>query len=215
MSDNGRSDTGIGGAGEVPEAGVVHDEGAVRNEPAMAELMQVLDELPPSDLAGPRLPTPAQVATALAMIALVSPAALGGIPVLPVTIEEDRRRHQDEIQQISESSVGVHQDVQAAATALVLSQGRLAQVTREVERLTKHDISETDVVHAAHQVLAGKTPTGQRIRFQSALSSVANDSVDLFILSADEQEDARRQREDELLDDMGDEDLDAWLSEFE
>lgn len=160
---------------------------------------------------GPRLPSAQQVAAALTMLALVSPAALGGIPVLPVTIDEERRRHQDEIQQQSESSVGVYQDAQEAATALTLSQRRLAQVTREVEHSTAHNVSEADVVHAAHRVLSGTVSPHQSLRFRSALTRVATDSVDLFILESDEE----RMVEDVVLEDVqDDDDLDAWLAEF-
>ena len=49
----------------------------------------------------PQLPTAQQIAAGLAIIALVSPAMLGGIPVLPVTIQDERRRQQEEIQQTS------------------------------------------------------------------------------------------------------------------
>lgn len=165
------------------------------------------------DALGPWLPTATQVASALAMLALLSPAALGGMPVLPVTIEEDRRRRQDEIQQISESSVGIHHDAQEAQSSLTLSQRRLAAVTREVEHSTSHDVTEQDVVHAAHLVATGEATFGQQLRFRSALGRVANDSVDLFILSTDEAKEERLA--DQRQDDEDDaEDLEAWLEEF-
>jgi len=148
------------------------------------------------------------------MMALLSPAALGGMPVLPVTIEEDRRRRQDEIQQISESSVGIHHDSQEAQASLTLSQRRLAAVTREVEHITAHDVTEQDVVHAAHLVATGEATFGQQLRFRSALGRVANDSVDLFILSTDEAKDERQREQEALYDEDEEEDLDAWLSEF-
>ena len=55
----------------------------------------------------PQLPTAQQIAAGLAILALMGPAALGGIPVLPVTIQDERRRQQDEIQQTSEPRLGV------------------------------------------------------------------------------------------------------------
>ena len=177
-------------------------------------LVEVLpeDSVSMREALGPWLPTAAQVASALAMLALLSPAALGGMPVLPVTIEEDRRRHQDEIQQISESSVGVHHDAQEAQSSLTLSQRRLAAVTREVEHSTAHDVTEQDVVHAAHLVATGEATFGQQLRFRSALGRVANDSVDLFILSTDEAKE--QQAEWDIQAEDEEEDLEAWLEEF-
>ena len=177
-------------------------------------LVEVLpeDSVSMREALGPWLPTAAQVASALAMLALLSPAALGGMPVLPVTIEEDRRRRQDEIQQISESSVGIHHDAQEAQSSLTLSQRRLAAVTREVEHSTAHDVTEQDVVHAAHLVATGEATFGQQLRFRSALGRVANDSVDLFILSTDEAKE--RQMEWDMQDEDEEEDLEAWLEEF-
>ena len=138
-------------------------------------------------------PTSAQVAAALAAAALVSPAALGGMPVLPVTLDDERRRQQEEMAEESASSVGAYQDVQEAATALTLSQRRLAQVTREVEGTHARNVSEADVVHAAHKVAAGETSARQRREFRAALGRVAVDSVDLYILLDDD----RRMREQE------------------
>lgn len=176
------------------------------------EAIRVLpfDEALETDI-GPRLPSAQQVAAALTMLALVSPAALGGIPVLPVTIDEERRRHQDEILQQSESSVGVYQDAQEAATALALSQRRLAQVTREVEHSTARNVTEADVVRAAHRVLSGAASPHQSARFRSALSRVATDSVDLFIITSDEEQMLETTTTDDVQDD---DDLEAWLAEF-
>jgi hypothetical protein len=144
------------------------------------------------------------------MLALVSPAALGGMPVLPVTIYDDRRRQQEQIVQESSSTVGIYQDSQAAEVALTLSQRRLASATRDVERLTSHDVTEQDVVRAARRVLAGEGSARQGARFRSALGRVANDSVDLFILDADERARARRDAASEP-----EQDLEDWLAEFE
>ena len=165
---------------------------------------------------GPWLPTAQQIASALAILALASPAMLGGMPVLPVTIEDERRRHMDEIQQISESTVGVHQDVSAAEASLALSQRRLAAATREVEQTHARVVSEADVVHAAKRVMAGEVSPHQQRNFRNALGRVANDSVDLYILLDDEA--AQREAEaaeqqlgayDEEMDD------EAWLREWE
>ena len=187
---------------EQPRLDVLPADGAVRVLP--------LDEDDELGL-GPRLPSAQQVAAALAMLALVSPAALGGMPVLPVTIDEERRRHQDEIQQQSASSVGIYQDAREAETALTLSQRRLAQATREVEHSTSRNVTETDVVDAAHRVFAGEVSPHQSIRFRSALTSVATDSVDLFILSTDEER--MRAAETQGAAETP-EDLEAWLEEF-
>ncbi|MBP3894657.1 MAG: hypothetical protein J6D34_11555 [Atopobiaceae bacterium] len=187
------------------------DEPQIGGTPRIEVLPQ--DSMSMREALGPWLPTATQVASALAMLALLSPAALGGMPVLPVTIEEDRRRRQDEIQQISESSVGIHHDAQEAQSSLTLSQRRLAQVTREVEHSHAHDVTEQDVVHAAHLVATGEATFGQQLRFRSALGRVANDSVDLFILSTDEAKE-RRLAEQELRDEDDEEDLDAWVEEF-
>ena len=185
------------------------DDRGVRDGADAAPVLELLDEEPVSDLS-PRLPSAQQMATVLAMLALVGPSALGGMPVLPVTIDDQRRRHQEQMQQQSESNVGVYQDAREAETALALSQRRLAQVTREVTRDPSRVVSEADVVRAAHSVLAGEVGPRQSQRFRSALGRVANDSVDLFILDADESARDRRQQADEP-----EPDLEAWLAEFE
>ena len=155
------------------------------------------------------LPDASQVAAALAAAALVSPAALGGIPVLPVTVEDERRRNVPEQMQQSESDVGTHQDVEAAATALALSQRRLAAVTREVEGTYAHDIYESDVVRAAGKVARGEVPLYKQRAFRSALGRVAVDSVDLFILLDDER--AEQEEQDDSREDWDDwEDPDDW-----
>ena len=136
-----------------------------------------------------QLPTAQQVATALAILALTSPAAMGGIPVLPVTIEDERRRHQDEIVQVMESSVGVHQTSQEAEASLNVSQHRLADATKEVDDLTTHDVSEEDVIHAATRVFEGEVERDKSERFRFAFSRVINDTVDLCILRDNEQYD--------------------------
>ena len=159
------------------------------------------------------LPTPQQVATLLAALTLASPAMLGGIPVLPVTVNDERRRQQEEIIQESDSSVGVHQSVQEAATALSLSQRRLAQVTREIEGIHTHDLEEADVVNAARRVAAGESSVRQRREFRAALGRVAYDSVDLFILLDDEGADDDWSRDG--LEDEEPFDEDAWIAEFE
>lgn len=155
------------------------------------------------------LPSAQQVATALALLALVSPAALGGMPVLPVTIYDERRRQQEQIVQESSSTVGVYQDSQAAEAALALSQRRLASVTRDVEHLTTHDVSEQDVVRAARRVLAGEGSPHQGARFRSALGQVANDSVDLFILRDDEAYEQGLESDGDVGPEP-DDDPDAW-----
>lgn len=141
-------------------------------------------------------PTSAQVAAALAAAALVSPAALGGMPVLPVTLDDERRRQQEEIAAESASSVGAYQDVREAATALTLSQRRLAAVTREVEGTHARNVTEADVVDAAHKVATGAVSPRQRQAFRAALGRVAVDSVDLFILLDDDRR--AREREEAL-----------------
>lgn len=134
----------------------------------------------------PQLPTARQVAAVLAVLSLAGPMMMG-VPILPVTMEDERRRQQDEIQQVSESSVGVYQTSTEAETGLALSQRRLAQVTREVEQLTTHDVSERDVVRAANRVLAGQVEENLGGRFRSAFSHVAWDTVDLYILRDNEE----------------------------
>ena len=185
------------------------DERDRRDEPRVVPLLTLLDQEPEPDLS-PRLPSPQQVASMLAVLALVGPGMLGGMPVLPVTLDDERRRQQEQIQQQSESNVGVYQDAQEAATALALSQRRLAQVTREVTRDPSRVVDEADVVRAAHSVLAGEVGPHQSQRFRSALGRVANDSVDLFILDADERARARRDAASEP-----EQDLEDWLAEFE
>ena len=173
----------------------------------------VLDDELPLPEPGPWLPTAQQIASALAIIALASPAMLGGMPVLPVTIEDERRRHMDEIQQVSESTVGVHQDAHAAGVSLALSQRRLAEATREVEHTHSHVVSEADVAHAAQLVAAGRVSPHQGQKFRNALGRVANDSVDLFILLDNEQAE-QRFAESESAEDLDDYDEEAWLDEW-
>jgi hypothetical protein len=135
----------------------------------------------------PQLPTPQQVVAVLAVLSLAGPMMLGGVPVLPVTIEDERRRHQDEIQQISESSVGLYQTSTEAEVGLSLSQQRLAHVTREIEGIHTHDVSEQDVVRAANRVYTGQIEGELDGRFRSAFNRVAWDTVDLFILQDNEE----------------------------
>ena len=181
------------------------------NDEDREQYMRIIDrELVRS---GIHLPTSQQVAAALAAMALVSPAALGGIPVLPVTLDEQRRRQQEQILAESDSSVGVHQSVQEAATALTLSQRRLASVTREVEGTHAHDVTEADVVHAAQRVLSGEATPHQSSAFRAALGRVAIDTADLYILLSDEVDD-EDYYEDPFNPDP-EEDLEAWLAEFE
>ncbi|MBR3316553.1 MAG: hypothetical protein IKG21_01865 [Atopobiaceae bacterium] len=135
----------------------------------------------------PQLPTAQQVTAALAILSLMGPMALGGMPVIPVTIEDERRRQQDEIQQVSESSVGLYQSSTEAEIGLAASQLRLAQVTREVEDLTTHDVTERDVIHAANRVLTGNVEEKLSGKFRSALKHVTWDTVDLFILRDNEE----------------------------
>lgn len=134
-----------------------------------------------------QLPTPHQVAAALALLSLVGPAALGGMPVIPVTIQDEQRRQRDEIQQTSESTVGRYQTSAEAETGLALSQQRLAAVTREVDDLHTHDVSEQDVWHAADQVFSGNVEVKLSGRFRSAFNRVVRDNVDLYILRDNEE----------------------------
>lgn len=180
-----------------------------RDGERLVPLLTLLDQEPVPDLS-PRMPPAQQVASMLAILTLVGPGMLGGMPVLPVTLDDQRRRQQEQLQQQSESNVGVYQDAQEAAAALALSQRRLAQVTREVTHDPSRAVDEADVVRAARSVLAGEVSPRQSQRFRSALGRVANDSVDLFILDADER--VRGRREDDAEDEQ---DLDAWLAEFE
>lgn len=181
---------GMGGTGDLPPT-----QGGTPD----------LDELYRRELReGAMTPTSAQVAAALAAAALVSPAALGGMPVLPVTLDDERRRQQEEIAAESASSVGAYQDVREAATALTLSQRRLAAVTREVEGTHTRNVTEADVVDAAHKVATGAVSLRQRQKFRAALGRVAVDSVDLFILLDDDRRE--REREEALLSAAGDDD---------
>ena len=134
-----------------------------------------------------QLPTAQQVSAFLAALALVGPAALGGMPVLPVTVYDEQRRRQDQILQESESSVGTYQSSQDAEVGLTLSQKRLALVTKAVEGIYTHDVSEAEVVQAAERVFAGEVEGHLDIRFRSAFNRVVNDTVDLCILRDDEQ----------------------------
>ena len=196
-------------------------EGGEQDMPAPADSVRELSEeerqlyerILDHELAmGFHLPTAQQVAMALTAIALASPAALGGMPVLPVTLDEVRRRQQEEILQESDSSVGVHQSVQEAATALSLSQRRLAAATREVEGMHVHDVTEADVVQAAKRVAAGEVSTHKRSAFKAALGRVVVDSVDLFILLSDEEDDVSLYNEEDI---DPEDDMEAWLAEFE
>lgn len=173
-----------------------------------------MDERTPYDV--PRTPyradppTPAQLASLLAALALTSPAMLGGVPMLPVTVTDERRRQQQEIAQQSESTVGIHHEAQEAEGALALSQRRLAAATREVEGTHARTVSEEDVVRAAHRVAAGQTSGHQGQRFRTALNRVALDSADYFMLAHDEgQAEQDRPEGDEPLDE------EAWLASFE
>ena len=138
-------------------------------------------------------PTAQQVVAVLAILSLAGPMMMGGVPVLPVTIEDERRRHQDQIQQVIESSVGVYQTSTEAEAGLALSQQRLAQVTREVEGIHTHVVEESDVYRAAERVLTGGVEPRLEKRFRSAFKRVAWDTVDLYILR-DNEEYARSQR---------------------
>ena len=132
------------------------------------------------------LPTAQQIAAGLAIIALTSPAMLGGIPVLPVTIQDERRRQQEEIQQTSESSVGVYHSSAEAAVGLAASQKRLASVSNEVNKTHLHNVSEQDIVQAADRVFASEVRPELSARFLSALNHVATDTADLCMLRDDE-----------------------------
>lgn len=129
-----------------------------------------------------QLPSAQQVAAALAALTLAGPMALGGVPVIPVTVHDEQRRRQDEIVQQSESNVGVYQSSFEAEVGLAMSQQRLARVTREVDDIHTHDVQESDVIHAANRVFAGQVDAELSGRFRSAFNHVVNDTVDLFIL---------------------------------
>ena len=134
----------------------------------------------------PQAPTAQQVAAALAALSLVGPAALGGMPVIPVTIGDERRRKQDEIQQVVESSVGVYQTSTEAESALAASQWQLALATQHIENVDAYDVREQDVVRAANRVFSGDADEKSSKRFRSAFNRVAWDTVDLFILRDNE-----------------------------
>jgi hypothetical protein len=134
----------------------------------------------------PQAPTAQQVAAALAALSLVGPAALGGMPVIPVTIGDERRRKQDEIQQVVESSVGVYQTSAEAESALAASQWQLALATQHIENVDAYDVREQDVVRAASRVFSGDADEKSSKRFRSAFNRVAWDTVDLFILRDNE-----------------------------
>jgi hypothetical protein len=134
----------------------------------------------------PQAPTAQQVAAALAALSLVGPAALGGMPVIPVTIGDERRRKQDEIQQVVESSVGVYQTSAEAESALAASQWQLALATQHIENVDAYDVREQDVVRAANRVFSGDADEKSSKRFRSAFNRVAWDTVDLFILRDNE-----------------------------
>ena len=140
-------------------------------------------------------PTAQQVAAVLATLSLAGPMMMGGVPVLPVTTEDERRRHQDQVQQVSESSVGVYQSSAEAEVGLALSQLRLAQVTCEVEGLHTHAVEEGDVYRAAERVLTGGVEPKLGKRFRSAFKQVAWDTVDLYILRGNEECDRSQQQE--------------------
>ena len=134
----------------------------------------------------PQAPTAQQVAAALAALSLVGPAALGGMPVIPVTIADERRRKQDEIQQVVDSRVGVYQTSAEAESALATSQWQLALATQHIENVDAYDVREQDVVRAANRVFSGDADEKSSKRFRSAFNRVAWDTVDLFILRDNE-----------------------------
>jgi len=134
-----------------------------------------------------QLPTAQQVAAVIAILSLAGPMMMGGIPIVPITIYDEQRRQQDEIQQIIDSDVGIYQTSQEAQVGLTVSQQRLARVTREVDDIKTHDVTEQDVYHAAHRVLSGEIDPELSGRFRTALSHVVTDSVDLFILEDNEE----------------------------
>ncbi len=138
----------------------------------------------------PQLPSPQQIAAVLAILSLAGPMALGGMPVIPITVQDEQRRRQEEIQQVSESSVGVYQTSSEAEAGLSLSLQRLAHVTREIEGVHTHDVSERDVVSAANRVFTGQVEQKLDGRFRSAFNRVAWDTVDLYILRDSEEYEA-------------------------
>lgn len=135
-----------------------------------------------------QLPTSQQIAAGLAILALTGPAALGGMPALPATAPNERRRRQEEIQQVSESSVGVYQTSDEAALGLVVSQMRLANVAKEVDGIHTHDVTEQDVIHAANRVFSDQVEPALSTRFRSAFNHVVTDTVDLYILRDNEEQ---------------------------
>ncbi len=134
-----------------------------------------------------QLPTAQQVAAVFAILSLAGPMMMGGIPILPITIYDEQRRQQEQIEQIVESDVGVYQTSDEAQVGLTVSQQRLARVTREVDNINTHDVTEQDVFHAAHRVLSGEVDHELSGRFKSAFSHVVTDTVDLFILQDNEE----------------------------
>ena len=147
------------------------------------------DNTYPGDAPHLHLPTARQVAAGT-MIALMGTMALSGMPVLPVTFEEERRRQQDEAAQVSESSVGVYQTSDEAKTALELSQLRLADVAGQVEQIHTGMITSDDVVHAATRVFRDQVEPELSGRFRTAFNHVVWDTVDVCILE-DNEADAR------------------------
>ncbi|MDO4796726.1 MAG: hypothetical protein Q4A01_01765 [Coriobacteriales bacterium] len=134
-----------------------------------------------------QMPTAQQVAASLAVLTLVGPMGLGGVPVIPVTTWDDQRRRQDQITQQSESNVGTYQTSAQAEVGLALSQQRLASVAREVNVTQAQDVEAPDVIHAADCVFSdGVEPVLTR-RFKSAFGHVVNDTVDLYILRDNEE----------------------------
>ena len=158
--------------------------------------MESLDDLAGRVPYKAQLPTAQQVAAVLAILSLAGPMALGGIPVLPVTIEDENRRQQAEIAQVSESSVGVYQTSGEAESGLALSQRRLAHVAGQVEGIRDHEVAERDVIRAANRVLAGQVEEKLDGKFRSAFNRVAWDTVDLYILQDNE---AYERQEQQLL----------------
>lgn len=134
----------------------------------------------------PQLPTPQQVGMGLAVITLTGPMALGGTPVVPVTVDDERRRQQDQVQQVSESSVGIYQTSAEAEVGLALSQQRLAVATGEIEEVGAQDVTEQDVFHAAERVFSGEVQGKPGRKFRAAFTRTVWDNVDLYILRGSE-----------------------------
>lgn len=131
------------------------------------------------------LPTAQQVAAGV-MVTLMGTMALSGMPVLPVTMEDERRREQDTAVQVSESSVGVYQTSTEAEAGLALSQLRLASVAATVEQIHSGDITPDDVVSAANRVFRGQVAPELGGRFRTAFNHVVWDTVDVCILRDNE-----------------------------